>query len=313
MKQTEKRFAFAGKRIAALPEAAISQQGMDVYGSLAFLLHHGGSCDVLHLNTKQKVSSFHLASYTGDRAGPYTNHANQAVFCSRLTPYQPSGALPLMYVSIGNGPGADEDGYYGRCAVEQICIKNEALSSELLQTISYCDNNEPKAEDGRYLYYPSYEPPCWGLPAFFPNTSKRLLYLFSARYRTTLQEYDCKNAYLVTVFSLPDVYSANAVIYGPSNILDQMAFPYDFSVTQGGTLYGKYLIQAFGFGTAENPNGILIFDLDARKTVCRIDLSHSVFATKELEDCAIWRNALVCNTRDGCVYELCSNFDMLIR
>lgn len=172
---------------------------------------------------------------------------------------------------------------------------------------------EPKAEDGRYLYYPSYEPPCWGLPAFFPNTSKRLLYLFSARYRTTLQEYDCKNAYLVTVFSLPDVYSANAVIYGPSNILDQMAFPYDFSVTQGGTLYGKYLIQAFGFGTAENPNGILIFDLDARKTVCRIDLSHSVFATKELEDCAIWRNALVCNTRDGCVYELCSNFDMLIR
>ena len=27
MKQTEKRFAFAGKRIAALPEAAISQQG----------------------------------------------------------------------------------------------------------------------------------------------------------------------------------------------------------------------------------------------------------------------------------------------
>ena len=126
MKQTEKRFAFAGKRIAALPEAAISQQGMDVYGSLAFLLHHGGSCDVLHLNTKQKVSSFHLASYTGDGAGPYTNHANQAVFCSRLTPYQPSGALPLMYVSIGNGPGADEDGYYGRCAVEQICIKNEA-------------------------------------------------------------------------------------------------------------------------------------------------------------------------------------------
>ena len=116
MKQTEKRFAFAGKRIAALPEAAISQQGMDVYGSLAFLLHHGGSCDVLHLNTKQKVSSFHLASYTGDGAGPYTNHANQAVFCSRLTPYQPSGALPLMYVSIGNGPGADEDGYYGRCA-----------------------------------------------------------------------------------------------------------------------------------------------------------------------------------------------------
>lgn len=80
MKQTEKRFAFAGKRIAALPEAAISQQGMDVYGSLAFLLHHGGSCDVLHLNTKQKVSSFHLASYTGDGAGPYTNHANQAVF-----------------------------------------------------------------------------------------------------------------------------------------------------------------------------------------------------------------------------------------
>lgn len=56
MKQTEKRFAFAGKRIAALPEAAISQQGMDVYGSLAFLLHHGGSCDVLHLNTKQRNS-----------------------------------------------------------------------------------------------------------------------------------------------------------------------------------------------------------------------------------------------------------------
>lgn len=59
-----------------------------------------------------------------------------------------------------------------------------------------------------------------------------------------------------------------------------MAFPYDFSVTQGGTLYGKYLIQAFGFGTAENPNGILIFDLDARKTVCRIDLSHSVLRQK---------------------------------
>lgn len=305
----QKQLSLIGKQVLALPIKASSQQGMAVWQNWVFLLHHGGKCDLYDLNSCQAIAHFPLGSYTGEGVGPYVNHANQAVFSAQK--YFANDEFPLMYVSVGNGPGADEKGYYGRCAVERILFSGKETKSEMLQIISYCDNNEPVQENGKYLNAPLYEPPCWGLPAFFPDFKHKRLYLFSARYRTTLRDLDNQNAYLITTFHLPDVQQSQDVILMPEDIIAQKEYAFDFGVTQGGTLFGKYLLQAFGFGTTEAPNGILCFDLKQGYISCRIDLSESIFAEKELEDCAIWGTKLVCNTRDGAVYVLCDTSELL--
>lgn len=79
-----------------------------------------------------------MGSSTGNRTDAYSNHVNQAVFSQTF--YEEEDAFPLLYVTSGNAGGADEDGYYGRCAVERITMKEQedgtlSFSSELMQTI----------------------------------------------------------------------------------------------------------------------------------------------------------------------------------
>ena len=92
-------------------KSARSQQGMAIWRDEA-------SCDVMDLKEKKIVGHFLPESYTGEGSGdPYINHANQALFLSKP---ERGEQYPPIYITAGNDGGRDEEGYYGRCVVEQI-------------------------------------------------------------------------------------------------------------------------------------------------------------------------------------------------
>lgn len=289
-----------------------SQQGMAVYGNYAFLFYHGGFCDVIDLATREKAGSFYLGSSTGNRTDAYSNHVNQAVFSQTF--YEEEDAFPLLYVTSGNAGGADEDGYYGRCAVERITMKEQedgtlSFSSELMQTIIFNDNDYETGNNFKYTKpeVSQYESPCWGWPASFADTDNNRFYLFSARYRTSgaYAEYYDQNAYIVTSFLLPPICTVGeTVILYPEDIVDQFTTEFDVFVTQGGTLYDGKIYYTYGFGGLEYPNAIRVFDLAEKKIVAKIDLSDSIFSNEEIESCGVYEGTLLCNTNSGKIYQL---------
>lgn len=277
-----------------------SAQGMAIYDNEAFILYHTGVCSVYDLLSRSDIpkASFRLASYNGGfPSQQYINHANQAMFSSN---YYRNNNIPLLYVTTGNDGGEDENGFYYRCAVENIIKrKNEAgditFTSELLQTIHYKNTG---IEDT------TWETPCWGAPAFFVDSENNFLYIFSARYRTTkaFSEYYSKNAYIITKFSLPGIDGEKNVILTASEILDQFTVPFDIPFTQGGTLYQDKIYYTFGFGNNDYPIGIRIYDLKHKCIAARIDLSHSVLANEEIECCSFYKGNLLYNTNSGNIY-----------
>ena len=152
-----------------------SVQGMAIRQDEAFILYDTGVCFVYDLKHKQAepVASFKLGSYNdGQPAKEYLNHANHCMF-GRI--HYKGNPIPLLYVTVGSGIGADEDGYYYRLSVENIQKTAEGYQASVLQTITY----QPSAMTGS-----PYVAPCWGCPAFFVDTDAGKLYMFSARYRT---------------------------------------------------------------------------------------------------------------------------------
>lgn len=277
-----------------------SAQGMAIYGNEAFVLYHTGVCSVYDLITRSEIpiASFRLASYNeGFPTSQYINHANQSMFSNK---YYRKNKIPLLYITTGNDGGEDEDGFFYRCAVENVIKENDktgniTFTSELLQIISYKNIGIENTK---------WEAPCWGAPAFFVDSEKDLLYIFSARYRTTkaFSEFYSKNAYIITKFRLPDVDGEKNVILTASDIIDQFTASFDIPFTQGGTLYRDKIYYTFGFGNDDYPVGIRIYDLDSKCLKERIDLSHSVFANEEIECCAFYKSNLLCNTNSGNIY-----------
>jgi len=298
-----------GEKFASFEKSARSQQGMAIWKDRAFLFYHGGSCDAMDLKSRKVISAFRLESYTGDGRGPYINHANQAIF-SHCAP--DSGTdIPVVYITAGNDAGMDEDGYYGRCITERIAVNRddgtETYSAHTLQTIIYNDAGRKKGQMGKYADagISVYEPPCWGWPSFIPDTQEKFLYLFSARYRTKLREFDAVNSYIITKFRLPELKDGRKVILKPEDILDQFMAEYlETGATQGGMLYRGKIFYTFGFGRDDFPDALRIYDLKKRRLIGGIDLSGSVFAGEEIESCGVYEGNLLCNTNAGGIYSL---------
>lgn len=277
-----------------------SVQGMAIYGDEAYVLYHTGVCSVYNLASKdcEAAASFRLGSFNeGHPSEEYCNHANQAMFSGL---HHQNNPIPLLYVTTGNSGGADEDGYFYRCAVENITKTTDALgrtvfSSQTLQTIIYKDQGPSPT---------GWEKPCWGAPAFYVDHENSALYIFSARYRTTkayLQYYD-QNAFIVTRFPLPKIEDGNQVTLTALDIVDQFTVPFDILFTQGGTLYQGKIYHTFGFGNDDYPLGIRVYDLAGKAVAARMDLSRSIFADEEIECCAFYRGKLLCNTNHGKIY-----------
>ena len=187
--------------------------------------------------------------------------------------------------------------------VEQYYLKDENgvehHRAETLQTICY----QPEGIENT-----AFMPPCWGCPAFFPDTKNGFLYIFSARYRTKrgcVPEGE-QNAFIITKFPLPELSAGSMVHLTPADILDQFAVPSDTLFTQGGLLAGDKLIYTFGLPEQNYPDEIMVFDLKQKKLTAHIRNLDEALHGEELESCAIYCGNLMLNTCAGGIYTLCA-------
>ncbi|MBP5270516.1 MAG: hypothetical protein ILO42_06135 [Clostridia bacterium] len=285
-------------------------QGMAVWKDLLFQLFDTGICAVYDLLSRapEPLAVFPLGSHNdGVPDKNYKNHCNQCMF-SDIIPE--GGEIPLLYVTSGSGTGYDEDGFFYRCSVERITLTRDSGgrirggSAETVQTVGYLPGGElPEGV----------EEPAWGCPAWFPDTREGLIYVFSARYRTTkdyLHLYS-ENRYKVTAFRLPDPAAGGFVRLGAEDILSQKIYPYDIIFTQGGLYEDGKIFYTFGAGHDPYPNGLRVFDLRSGGISAGIDLTGSVFAAEEPEACVFWRGGLYVNTntkpRGGLFYVCAEN------
>ena len=277
-------------------------QGMDVWGDRAYVLYDTGLCGVYDLisRSSKPIDLFKLGSHNeGIPTRDYRNHANSCMFAAHCAP---GNHIPLLYVTAGAGTGADEDGYFYRCAVENlVCVRDQAgrerYRAQTIQTITY------RPGDMTGLMY---ENPCWGCPAFFVDSAEKSLYIFSARYRTKrgfVPEGE-KNTYLITRFRLPELSEGSFIRLTPQDILDQFTAPSDVMFTQGGTLCGHWLVYTFGIPKYDYPNRILAFDMKKRCIGAQIDHLDQALCMEEIECCAVYKGKLLCNTSAGGIYEI---------
>ena len=279
-----------------------SAQGMAIKGDRAFVLHDTGVCAVLDLISKdpRPVSVFPLGSYNaGDPSRDYRNHANSCMFGAA---HRNNNPIPLLYVTVGTGIGRDEDGYFYRCAVENVQQRDDgSFYSETVQTICY-------RPDG--ILPSGFETPGWGCPCFLVDNDTGFLYIFSARYRT---KRGCtpegkENAFIITKFNLPDPLQSGMIHLGSEDILDQFTVPSDVLFTQGGTIYNSKLYYTFGYPKGGYPLYIMCFDLQ-RKTLCaQVENLTEAFRGEEMECCDIYRDRILCNTSDGSIFALEEGF-----
>lgn len=271
-----------------------SVQGMGIWENRAFILYDTGICGVYDLEKRQDVplAVFPLGSYNdGIPSSDYRNHANSCMFSS--THYQ-GNPIPLLYVTIGTGIGTDEDGYFYRCAVENIRCSvdsqgKESYMAETLQIITYLPE---KIENTVY------QTPCWGCPCFLMDPEESGLYIFSARYRT---KRGCvpegkRNRYIITRFALPDAAAGGMVRLKASDIEDQFCVDSDVLFTQGGTIVNGKLYYTFGCPQAGYPLAILVFDIRKKCLCAQMTGFDEAFFQEELECCAPWNGTILFNT-----------------
>lgn len=272
-------------------------QGMDIWRDKAFLLYDSGMCGVYDLKSQREeaLDFFPLGSYNeGVPTKEYRNHANSCMFGSLI----PAGKdMPLLYVTVGSGIGADADGFHYRCAVEEIMQGEGGYSARTLQVITY----QPGDMQGL-----PWEEPSWGCPAFFADEKKKKIYILSARYRT---KRGCvpegkKNAYIVTTFDLPDLKEGTMVRLSPRDIKDQFSVESDVLFTQGGALYDDKIYYTFGCPGIDYPNHVMVFDLEKKKIIENVGDMDEEFNREEIECCARYGEKFLCNTSTGSIYEV---------
>jgi len=285
-------------RFHRMPPAA---QGMGIYEDRAYILYNTGMCAVHDLLRQdyEPIDYFPLGSFNdGTPTKDYLNHANSCMFSKHH--YQ-GNPIPLLYVTIGTGIGADEDGYFYRCAVENLTSSlgedgKEHFHAETLQVITYM----PGDMTGR-----KWMQPCWGCPAFLMDPDEECLYIFSAQYRTKREclPEDLQNTYIITKFRLPKLSEGSMVRLTPEDILDQFTVKSGVMFTQGGTIADGKLIYTFGC-PRRYPDQIMVFDLKEKKLLHEIGDMDEAFCQEEIECCAPYRGKLLCNTSKGGIYEI---------
>lgn len=288
------------KRYMNFEKTLPSAQGMGIWNHRAYILYDTGMCAVYDLETRspKPLTTFPLGSYNdGTPSKEYLNHANSCMFGSIHYGGNPT---PLLYVNIGTGIGYDEDGFYYRCAVENLTetVGSEGdvtIRAETLQTISLKPTGTLK--DG-------YMQPCWGCPAWLVDTQRKELYVLSAKYRTTRGNVPdgAQNQYIVTTFRLPELSEGSFVKLTFDDIQDQFAIPSDLQFTQGGTVIGRKVYFTYGCPRLGYPLTIAVFDLATKKLCAMVDQMDEAFFGEEIECCGEYHGKLLCNTCDGSIF-----------
>lgn len=279
-----------------------SAQGMAIWEDKAYILYNTGVCAVYDLKTRRSepLAQFPLGSYNnGIPTKDYLNHANSCMFSDI---HYRGNPIPLLYVVIGSGIGEDEDGFYYRCAVENIVRivdkqGKESYTAETIQVISYRSGNEEKY---------GYERPCWGCPSFLIDCQAESLYIFSARYRTKYGYVPegKANTYIISKFHLPKYSDGNKIQLRAENIIDQFSVESDVMFTQGGTIADGKLYYTFGCPCIQYPVVIMVFDLEKRKLYRQVRNLDQAFRNEEIECCDFYDGKFLCNTSAGSLFEV---------
>ena len=286
------------KRYMTCHRPVPNSQGMAIWEDRAFMLYDTGVCAVFDLQSRSRkpLDVFPLGSYnSGKPTRDYLNHANSCMF-SRT--HWDNNPIPLLYVTIGCGIGTDENGYFYRCAVENIVEREDGCyEAKTVQTITYLPEGELPT---------GVEHPCWGSPCLMVDNDEGVLYLFSARYRT---KRGCvpdgkKNAYLITKFPLPDPKQGGMVRLTPADILDQFAVESEVLFTQGGMIFDGKLYYTYGYPKGGYPVQIMAFDLQGKCLAGQTGDLSAAFCEEEIECCAPYRGKLLCNTCAGSIFEV---------
>ena len=277
-----------------------SAQGMGNWNERAYILYETGECAGYDLTNKNPVpiARFPLGSYNnGSPSKEYLNHANSCMFG---TIHNDENPIPLLYVTTGTGTGYDEDGYYYRCAVEDIReVKTgnriTEFTAKTLQTISLRPEGHLKHD---------YLPPCWGCPCWLVDTERKELYIFSARYRTIRGKVPegKHNQYIITTFSLPELSDGSFVTLTYDDIKDQFSVTSDIQFTQGGTVINRKIFYTYGCPGLGYALSIAVFDLDKKKLCAYVGNMDEALANEEIECCAPYQGKLLCNTWNGSIY-----------
>ncbi len=238
-------------------------QGMDYYDGLILSCQNQGVATVYSFDGKeiQKKGQFELASFNK------INHSNVVSFGTEY--YDKADPLPLAYIShCHRSPiNGKKDVLY----VERIAP--DFQSSQLVQTIVYDDENN----DFGYALQ-------WVI-----DRENGFLYGFG----NTVDNTNPQNRHRVIKFRLPKLSDSDKdgyVILHQSDALEnyRMEDVSDFKgnfIGQGLYVNHDKLYMPTGFGTAEAPSILYVWDLRKKKMCNKIDLTAGTHS--EFEDCTV--------------------------
>lgn len=113
-----------------------------------------------------------------------------------------------------------------------------------------------------------------------------------------------QNAYIVTKFDLPPLDAGAKVILTPKDIRDQFTAASDVQLTQGGTLADGRIYYTFGNPKRGYPLELMVFDLEEKRIIARINHLNEAFRGEEIECCGFYNGMLLCNTNEGGIFKM---------
>lgn len=245
-----------------------SAQGMAIWGNKAYLFNNGGHCRILNLITEQIEGEYDLASAGQD------NHVNNASFGCEIIG---DDDKPVLYISETNGES--------RCFVERM---GDSCSVKV-QTIQI------QNDKGKRLFVQSW----------IVDRLTKSLYTVT-RMPAPKGE---KGSKLIKIekYRLPTLAEGDSIILTKRDC--QESFFVEFaSGTQGGFIRGKYMFIASGLqesarGRYNAERALQVIDLEKKKMVNRIDLSHITTNEPEGLDYYNGKILLFCG-QEGGIYNI---------
>ena len=266
-----KKHTFNITNLGTLPSTGENRQGMAIYNGIMFSLSNKGICSIFNIGDTSLtyINQYNLASYAD------TNHANTASF--GFEKYDASDEFPLLYIArCYTG--------YRTCLVERVTRQ----SSQLVQTIglgtyagdvtSSSDIQWVVGDDG-YLY-------------MFGNTK--------AAFNTS------GNKFVVAKFDLPKLSEGSDVSLN-LNDAHYMYYMEDYGykpnqVLQGCCIVNGMMFLPIGSGISSSPSSLIVWDMDARAIMTRINLS--TLTSGEIEDVCEYNSMLYLRYGNGNTYKM---------
>ncbi len=218
-------------------------QDGSIFGDLIFRFSTRGVCEVVRLETFEKVGEFKL-----DKTDFLVPHSNSVCF----GPDPENGEFPLLYTNIYNNCQNDTDKKAGVCCVYAITERDGKFESRLVQTIKIGFTEK------RGLWRSASQNDVRPYGNFTVDPENRSLWVF-----TMIDEHQVTRFF---EFKLPDIRKEK-VILSEDDIISRFDGEYSHFL-QGACMSGKYILSVEGFSDCpDHPAALKIFDTEEKTTV----------------------------------------------